>query len=133
VGDNMTKANIEMTKHADAVTKLGDEYGKLRDTANTDLAELKDQFVEKMKSISDAIQQTTEDIQNLQDSYNQNRTDETASVGDKIVASEQNIADIKKKLQAATTDSERQSLQDWFGFWCGSGTAEPEHEQPEPQ
>ncbi|HEX3861302.1 MAG TPA: hypothetical protein VHY35_06370 [Stellaceae bacterium] len=112
IANRIEGANTAMVSHADAVAKLGDTYDQMRQTAIMDLADLADSFQSKMATIEQSISQTEQKITDLTNSYNQSQADDTAKVADAIVASENKISDLKKQLAAATTTSQKQSLQD---------------------
>lgn len=111
VTNRIKAADNAVVKHSDAVAQLATEYDKMKDQGETDLADLADAFTTKMDSINKTIADTQQKITDLTTSYADQQKDDTASVADSIVASEKKIADIKTQLQAATTDSERASLQ----------------------
>ena len=97
---------------ADDLEKLKTEYQKMSDSATADITDLATTHTAKMQTISDSIQKVTDQINKLTASYNETSTNDTASVADKIVASQQKIADLKKQISAATTSDERQKLTD---------------------
>jgi hypothetical protein len=104
------KVEAAMLKHADAVTKVGTEYDKLRNSARTDLADLSNTFQDKMKSINDSIASTIQQMQRLSASYSSQQSSETATVADEVVASQNKVADLKAQILAATTEDQRVAL-----------------------
>ena len=64
-----------------------------------------------MASIQESIKNTQQSITDLEQSYNQTKTDDVKSVAEKIVESENKVADIKEQLAKATTADEKLQLQ----------------------
>lgn len=110
VANHIKSADAAMVKHSDAIAKLGTEYNKLSDNAQSDIDNLTDAFTTKMTSINDSIKKTQQSIQDLQTSYAQQTGDQTATVADQIVASEKKVADLKTQLAASTSASTTATL-----------------------
>jgi len=98
-------------QHEDALGKLKDGYTKLKSDTATSLAEMTGSFVSNMSTISDSIAKTQRAISDLQKAYNQNATSDTASIADKIIASEQKVKDFKTQIAAETDAKKRADLQ----------------------
>lgn len=109
-GNRIHAADSEVEKHSTAVAALKKEYDKMSSSGSTDLATLADDFKTKMESINSSIASTQKSIKDLTNSFNQTQTDNTNSVADSIVASEEKIADLKKQLSKATTQSQIDDL-----------------------
>lgn len=98
-------------QHEDAVGKLKDAYTKLKSDTATSLAEMTGTFVSNMSTISDSIAKTQRAISDLQKAYNQNAASDTASIADKIIASEQKVKTFKEQIAAETDLKKKADLQ----------------------
>ena len=98
-------------KHSEAIAKLGEEYSKLKETANVSLNELADTFRSDMQTINNSIASTQKAMADLSRSYNADQSKDTASVADQIVASQQKIIDLKNQLYAETDVKRRADIQ----------------------
>lgn len=108
---NSNKVAKETTdKHSEAVANLGDEYKKLRDTAKVSLSDLSDTFKNDMDAINKSISGTKQAMADLQRQYSAGVVSDTASVAEKIVATEQNVATLRKQLLAETDANKRKDL-----------------------
>ena len=114
MGDGVADANDAAAEsyatHEKAVKKLENTYKDLLDNTVIVLAELKEQFDEKMSSISDSIAKTNKEMSKLQNDFAKSQLSETERVADEIVASANRIAEIKDELSKASTDKEKEGL-----------------------
>jgi len=104
-------AETALVKHADVVKKLGDVYNKLKSDTTTDLANMTSEFLQKMSDMSVSIDKVKKSINDLSRAYNQQATSDTQSVADKIVESENKIADLKSQVLAETDVKRKADLQ----------------------
>ncbi len=104
-------AENEVVKHSDAVAKMEVDYDKMATGAQRDLADLADTFKSDMKSIDDSISNTQREMSALTAEFNKGAADDAAGMADKIIASEQNIKDLKTKIAAEADTMKKSQLQ----------------------
>ncbi len=97
--------------HAKAIETLGVDYKKMKDSATASLAELADTFSSEMSSINESIKSTEQEQANLKKAFQRDQVSDTANVADKVIASEQTIADLKKKIANESDTMKRSQLQ----------------------
>lgn len=111
IEDNSKKSQNAMVKHADVVKKLGEVYNNLKASTTTDLANMTSEFVSKLSDMQRSIDKVKRSIADLQSAYSRQQQDDTANLADKVVASEQKIADFKTQISAETDAKKRADLQ----------------------
>jgi hypothetical protein len=130
-GKKMAEVPKEAAKGAkelsDALGKMTGSYKDLKQKGAVALQELADSHREKMSSIRSEMDKTKKSISDLQNEYNKGFADDTQSVAEEVIKTEQHIADLKaqiadeedaKKRQALQSqlDKEQQALTDSAGF-----------------
>lgn len=121
--ENALEAAAKAGKDGSAeIKKLATEYTNLATEAGDKLTQLRRDHEDKLAASQKATQALQADLVKLQGEYKrtgeeaqksfdaQKQTD-TGSLADKIVASEQNIADLKKRLSEETDEKQRADLQ----------------------
>ncbi|MDD5527776.1 MAG: hypothetical protein PHO56_02250 [Patescibacteria group bacterium] len=93
-----------------ALSGLGDEYKTLKQSGSNALSELAYDHENKMASIRDEITKTNQVMEDLAKSYSQTQTDDTKSVAEQIVATEQKVADLKQQLNDETDSKKKADL-----------------------
>jgi hypothetical protein len=104
-------AETALVKHADVVKKLGDVYNNLKSSTTTDLANMTSEFLSKMNDMSASIDKVKRSITDLQTAYSRQQQDDTANLADKIIASEQKIADFKTQIANETDAKKKADIQ----------------------
>ena len=115
-GAAMGKVPKEAAKGAkelsDALGKMSDGYKDLKQKGTVALQELSDSHKEKMASIRAEMDKTQKSISDLQNEYNKGFADDTQSVAEEVIKTEQHIADLKAQIADEEDAKKRQALQD---------------------
>ncbi len=97
--------------HGKAISSMGTDYQKMKADATIALSELADTFESDMASINKSIRQTQAQQRELRDSFSRQAVSDAASIADKVIASEQNVKDLKTKIANESDTMKRSQLQ----------------------
>lgn len=96
----------------DKINRLKDAYSDLLDKASDELSRLSEEHEKNLSSINKSIEETQRKIRDLTESYNQDYADDTRRVAEEIVASENRIAELKKRLAEETSGEQKKKIQE---------------------
>lgn len=107
--DKAKSKNEDLKKSMADLTK---GYTELKKSGEESLVELAKDHADKMSAITSEIEKVRKSMSELQKQYNQGYADDTKSVAEQVVATEEKVADLKKQIAAEEDAKKRQELQD---------------------